>query len=455
MRHIEHNGETERQSVTESTEEQLRREIEGLKRQIADQKSPSGAGHPEDAPHPSSVSIWLIALGLVALLVAAFFTGYLPYQKRETTIRAEARDQEQALPIVKATKVVASPASSELVLPGNIEAVTEAPILARADGYLKQRFVDIGDSVKANQPLAEIDAPELDHQVHQATATVQQMHAALDLATANYEQGKANADLARVTAQRWANLAESGVVSKQDNDQYQAQYQAQTANLQALDKAIAVARSNITGAESNLARLVELQRYKTVRAPFDGVVTVRNVDVGALISTGSTLLFRVAQTGIVRTYVNVPQADAESVRVGQPALLTVSNIPGRKFKGTVTRTSGVLDPSSRTLLLEVQIQNGDHALAPGMYALVDLNTLRRNPPALIPGDALVVRADGPQVARVGTDHTVHFQKIQIGRDYGDRLEVLGGVEEGDLVISTPSDAVREGAKVNVLVAATK
>jgi RND family efflux transporter MFP subunit len=177
---------------------------------------------------------------------------------------------------------------------------------------------------------------------------------------------------------------------------------------------------------------------------------VRNVDVGALVNDGSTLLFRVAQTGRLRIYLNVPQGEADSVRMGQPASISVSERANQKFPGTVTRTSHSLDPTTRTLLAEVQIPNESGQLLPGMFSQVDLSVARKNPPLLIPGDALVVRSDGPQVAVVDSAGNVHFTRIQLGRDFGDRLEALSGLEEGQMIAINPSDAVREGAKVKAV-----
>ena len=191
-----------------------------------------------------------------------------------------------------------------------------------------------------------------------------------------------------------------------------------------------------------------MERYRVVKAPFDGVITLRNVDVGALVTSGSTLLFRIAQTGTLRTYVNVPQVNAGSVRAGQPATLRVSNLPGREFAGTVARTANSLDPTSRTLLVEIHVPNPQGLLLPGMYARVDLSSRRINPPLLIPSDALIVRADGTTVALVRPDHTVHLQKIEVGRDYGDRLEIVSGLREGDTIIPNPGDIAREGVEVD-------
>ena len=442
-------------SQADVTEEKLRREIEDLKRQLKEQKgSPHGSSH-GTLWHPSGLTIAAIFLAVTVLLVVAFFAGYIPLQKRNAIINNLAQEQEQALPRVEVIQVGRSTRKSELELPGNIQAVTEAPILARAEGYIKRRMVDIGDRVKAGQPIAEIEAPELDQQLLQAKASLQQTQAALEQALANQQQGKANQELARVTAERWKNLAGKGVVSRQENDQYQAQYQAQTANLQALEKAVSAARSNIAAAEANVARLDEVQGYRVVKAPFDGVVTLRNVDVGALVNAGSTLLYRIAQTGTLRIYVNVPQTNASSMRPGQAAQLTVSNLPNRRFTGTIARTANALDPTSRTMLVEVQVPNTDGALLPGMYAQVDLSSARAEAPLLIPGDALIVRADGTQVAVVRADHSVHLQKIEVGRDFGDRLEVTGGLQEGDTLIVNPGDVAREGVKVNTVPANQK
>ncbi len=440
----------EQLSVQESTEEKLRKEVEDLKRQLREQHGSAHPAHPTLAKpwHPSAITIWALFLGAIVLIVVAFFAGYIPLQKRNAVIGSQAQEQEQALPRVEVIEVGRSSNMSELQLPGNIEAVTEAPILARADGYIKRRLVDIGDRVQAGQPVAEIEAPELDQQVIQAKANLQQVQASLDQALANEQQGKANLELARVTAQRWASLVAAGVVSKQDNDQYQAQYQSQQAGVQSLEKAIAVQRANIAAAEANLARLDQMQAYRVVKAPFAGVITLRNVDVGALVNSASTLLYRIAQTGTLRTYVNVPQTNASSIHAGQPARLSVTNLPGRSFTGTVARTANSLDPTSRTMLVEVQVPNGDGALLPGMYAQVDLSSPRVNAPLLVPGDALMVRGDGTQVAVVRPDSTVHLQKIQVGRDYGDRLEVLSGLQMGDRIIANPGDSAREGAKVD-------
>ncbi|HYW41375.1 MAG TPA: efflux RND transporter periplasmic adaptor subunit [Bryobacteraceae bacterium] len=432
--------------TTPGSEARLRSEIEDLKRQLEEQKKHAGA-RPQQPKGPSAVTLLVIAFVLLALVVAGFFAGFLPRQRREMVLAAESQSEGLSLPVVNVVPVKRSGAQSSLVLPGNIQAVTESPVLSRASGYLKKRYVDIGDRVREGQVLADIDAPELAQQIRQAQAVIDQANSSIEQAEAALLQGRANADLARVTAERWRNLLAKGVVSRQENDTYQSQYQAQQANVEALQKAVAAARSNAGAAEANLARLNELLGYQTVRAPFAGVITLRNVDQGALVTEGSTLLFRLAQTDRLRTYVNVPQADASSIRPGQHAALSIPDLPGRKFAGEVTRTANALDPATRTLLTEVQVPNPAGTLMPGMYAEVDLAVPRKDPPLLIPGDTLVVRSDGPQVALVAPDGAVHYTRIQLGRDFGDRLEVLSGLQEGQLLAVNPSDAVREGAKV--------
>ena len=435
----------------QSEQNDLLRENEELRRQIRDLKTNgNGAPHGDPPPkvwRPSAITIWALFLGAVVITVVAFLAGYAPMRKQKEIIAAEAHEQDRSLPRVDVIEVTRSSDKSAIELPGNIQAITEAPILARADGYIQRRLVDIGDHVTAGQPLAEIEAPEIDEQIRQAKAALQQAQSAVDAAVASLERGKADQDLAKVTADRWAALAGKGVVSRHENDQHQAEYRALTAASQALEKTVAMQKSNVAAAEANLARLDKVQSYRLIKAPFDGVITLRNVDVGALVNTGNTLLFRIAQLGTLRLYVNVPQSNASAVKVGQAATLSVSNLPGRHFAGTVARTANALDPASRTLLVEVHVPNPDKALLPGMYARVDLTSTKSDALIRIPSDALIARGQGTEVAVVSADHKVHLQKIEVGRDYGDRLEVISGLREGDLIIPNPSDVVRDGMEV--------
>jgi RND family efflux transporter MFP subunit len=435
----------------------LLRENEDLKRQIQELKTTGNGASPGGLAakvwRPSAITIWVIFLTAVVLVIVAFVSGYVPLRKRRDLIVGEAREQERALQRVEVIEVGRSSDKSVIELPGSIQAITEAPVLARADGYLQRRMVDIGDRVRTGQALAEIDAPEMDEQIRQVKANLQQSQAAVDQAAANYERGQADEDLAKVTAQRWSSLSAKGVVSRQENDRYQSEYRSLTAATKALEKALAAQRSNVAASEANVARLDQVQSYRLVKAPFDGVITLRNVDVGALVNAGNTLLFRIAQINTLRTYLNVPQANASEVRAGQTARLSVSNLPGRLFVGEVARTASALDPASRTLLVEVRVPNPGGALLPGMYARVALIGARSNAPLRVPSDALIVRGEGTEVAVVRDGHTVHLQKIEVGRDYGDTLEVVGGLSEGQTIIANPGDVVREGLQVQpVLIA---
>jgi len=436
--------------VGRGTEESLRRENEELRRQVQQLRSASQVpvGVPTKLWRPSPLTLWALSLFVLVLLLVAFFAGYIPLLRRNRLITDEARNRERARPRVTVVTVGKSSHNSSLQLPGNIQAVTEAPILARADGYIKRRLVDIGDRVHAGDTLAVIEAPELDEQVRQAEATVRQAQAGVDQAKANLQQGRADLELARVTANRWAHLVTDGSVSVQENDQYQAQYKSKMAAVQSLEQALKGQEDGVAAAQANVARLENMKGYRIVVAPFDGVITLRNVDSGALANSGSTLLFRIAQTNALRIYLNVPQTNASSVHRGDTASLSVSNLPGRSFTGAVARTADSLDPSSRTLLVEVHVPNPDGVLLPGMYAQVKLNSPRVNPPLLIPSDALIVSDAGTQVAVVEANHRVHLQSIAPGRDYGDQIEVMSGLNDGDSIIAHPGDVLREGTTVD-------
>jgi len=424
-----------------------------LKREL--QQKPAHSAHSalEHPKRPSGGKITLLLVLVAAIFLVAFFVGYLPHHRRDLQVIAEANVQNDALPDVTVVATKAASSMGELVLPGNIQAVTEAPILARAEGYVQRRYVDIGDRVSAGQLLAEVEAPDMDQQVRQAQAAVEQAQADLARASAALEQGKANESIAKLTATRWDNLVKRGAVSKQENDQYQAQYQAQAANVKALDRAVDAAKGNISAMQANVGRLTEMQGYLKVRAPFAGVVTMRNVDVGTLVNTGSTMLFRIAQTNLLRTYLNVPQSSASDVHVGQMASLATPELPERKFSGAVTRTANALDPASRTLLVEVQVPNPEGKLLPGMYVEVDLHLPRKDPPLLLPSDTLSVRPEGTMVAVVDSNNAVHFQRVVVGRDYGSDIEILSGLRAGQRVIANPNDAVQEGVKVHPILAA--
>jgi len=336
------------------------------------------------------------------------------------------RDQTIAMaaPTVATIKPGRGPADEELVLPGTVQAYNEAPIYARTSGYLKIWYTDIGARVGRGQVLAEIDTPEVDQQLRQAEA---------DLATS-----QANYELAQSTNERWKGLLATESVSKQDADQKASDETAK--------------KAAVASAGANVARLHDLESFKRVVAPFDGVVTARNTDIGALINAGQNsgaALFRMADTRKLRIYAQVPQPYAPAAVPGVVAQLKFAEHPGKSYPTQVVRTAQALDPTSRTLQVELQVDNSKGELFPGSYAEVhfklpgDADSLR------LPINALLFRSAGLQVAVVGADHAVHLKNISSGRDFGKSIEVLGGVEANDQVVLNPPDSIAEGATVRI------
>jgi RND family efflux transporter MFP subunit len=408
---------------------------------------------PPTHPPSKARTVRVVLLLLVAAVVVAGVVFFGINARIQTAAAVKETTRELAIPAVAIIHPKPGAIKNEVVLPGNIQAFTDAPIYARSSGYLKQWNVDIGGHVKAGQVLATIEAPELDQQVRQAKASIQQTQASLDQAIANEAQGKANEELARVTAQRWQNLVAKGAVSRQENDQYQAQYQAQVANLNALEQAIAAARSNIAVAEANLGRLQEMQAYEIVKAPFDGIVTARNIDVGALINAGNggpaQELFHLAATDKLRVYVNVPQADSRAAAPGLKSYLTLAEFPGRKFQGELVRTAGAIDAATRTLLTEVDVDNVAGELRPGAYAEVHLMIPEGSRSLILPVNALIFRSEGLRVGVV-RNGKADLVPIILGKDFGNEVEVVSGIDGNDLVIANPPDSLSSGAVVQVV-----
>jgi len=431
-------------------------------------------------------------LSLVPILgaaVAVYLLGYLPRERTTQQLAEAAAARRITPPLVNAATVKRAPRSIELLLPGNVTPITEAYIYARAAGYLKRRYVDIGDRVRAGQKLADIEAPDLDQQVSQAEAALAQAQGQLGQAQATLEQLTATRDLAVITWQRYKILTADGAVSRQDGDNQETAAKTAGATVVAQQKTVRAMEEFVRASKATVDRLLALQGYEQITAPFDGIITARNVDVGALISaTGSTLgptrsntaapsdvpsggeIFRLAEIGKLRILVAVPQTNAPGIRVNQNATVTVQQIPNLSFKGKVTRTSSSLDAQSRTLLTEVDVDNPAGVLLPGMYAEVSFITDRIDPPFLVPDAALVVKSTGTVLAVLqsltpdqeqkakaeGIDpailarvRRVHFQIVQPGRDYGIELEVPDGLKVGQEVAVDPTDAVQEGALVQV------
>ena len=395
-----------------------------------------------------------LALLLIVLTAGTAGVVTLGIQSR---IKAAAEVKQQTLELAVPTVSVVRPKrgamKDEVVLPGNIQAFTDSPIYARSSGYLKQWQVDIGARVKTGQVLAEIEAPEVDQQVRQAEAALAQARAALEQSRALHEQGRTNEELAKVTAQRWSNLLAKGAVSRQENDQYQAQYQAQLAKVQALEKAINAAQSAVSSEEANLARLRELQGYEIVRAPFDGVITARNTDVGALVNAGNggaaQELFHMASTATLRVFVRLPEVYSRSATPGVGAELVLTEFPGRRFAGKLVRTSEAIDPATRTLLTEIDVDNRSGALLPGAYAAVHLKLPAASPSLILPVNTLLFRTEGLQVGVVSGEGRVQLASVILGKDYGTEVEVVSGIAENDRVIVNPPDSLGAGMTVRV------
>jgi RND family efflux transporter MFP subunit len=395
--------------------------------------------------------------GLLALLMLSAALAVLVISGIRTRIKAASEVRQETLdlatPVVSVIHPKLGALKTEVVLPGNIQAYTDSPIYARASGYLKKWYVDIGGRVKAGQLLADIEAPELDQQVLQAKAAFQQAEAALEQAKATYQQGKTNEELARVTAERWKNLAARGAVSRQENDQYQAQYQAALANTEALQKAIAAADSNVASSKANVSRLEQMQGFEQVRAPFDGVITARNTDVGALINSGNggaaQELFHMASTARLRVYINVPQIYSRSAVPGVTADLTLDEFPGRHFTGTLVSTAESIDANTRTLLTEISVDNSAGALLPGAYAQVHLRLPSAAPSLVLPINALIFRSQGMQVALLRDGDKAELTPVTLGKDFGTEVEVTSGIDRSDLVITNPPDSLVSGSTVRL------
>ncbi len=380
----------------------------------------SGSGHA--AERPKSRGPWKYILPALALLlfIGLAFWGIQSRLGVRASLNTAAKDSTRVpVAVVHPTPAISA---GDIVLPGNVQAYLDTPIYARTNGYLRKWYVDIGGRVKAGQLLAEIETPEIDQELHQAQAA--------------QLQAEANLDLAKTTADRWQNLLKSDGVSQQEVDQNVSAFRAREADLQA--------------AKANVQRFKDLQSFQKVTAPFDGILTARNVDVGALIANGNAVqLFRMAQTNVLRIYVQVPQTYSRSIQPGVQATLTIPEFPHTEFPGKVIRSAGAIDPASRTLLTEVQIPNPKGEILPGAYATVHFKVTLVEPPLAIPPNALLFRSQGPQVAVVTPQGKIHLQSVTMGRDLGTSLEVLDGVKPSDNVVINPPDSIAEGAEVTV------
>ena len=391
-----------------------------------DAREGGGGGLATPGPRSSASAVRKLWLGLALALLAA---GAVAYRGIHTRVRAAAEvkseTEDLAVPSVSLARPKQGAPQQEIILPGNVQAFIEAPIYARTTGYLKRWYVDIGGRVKNGQLLAEIDTPELDQQLQQARA---------DWATA-----KANYDLAQTTAARYEALLKSDSVSKQDVDNAVGDAHAK--------------KAMVDSAADNVRRLEQLQSFEKVYAPFDGVLTARETDIGQLIVGNSSAgnakeLFRLASINLLRVYVNVPQVNSPSAVPGVPAYLTMPQYPGRRFPGKIVRNAEAIEQSSRTLLTEVDVANPSGEILPGAYAEVHLKIPSATSTVIIPVTSLIFRSEGLRVAVVRQGRAVMLP-ISLGRDFGTEVEVVSGLDTSESVITNPPDSLLAGEEVRV------
>jgi RND family efflux transporter MFP subunit len=373
-------------------------------------------------PFSLAQKVYAVAIAMVLLIVIAIG---IRSRRVASTVLAEATDRA-AIPIVNVTSVVAGEGTADVVLPGTTESFTETAVYARTNGYLKKWYFDIGAHVRKGQLLAEIDTPELDQQLKQAQQ---------DLLTA-----RENEQLAFTTSTRWQHLVTDDAVSKQEAETYLSDYKAK--------------KFTTSSASANVDRLEQLQAFEKIYAPFDGVITARNTDIGSLINAGGgpKELFHMAAVSRLRIYVSVPEAESSIVRLGGPVDLTLDEYPGRTFRGTIVRTSDAIDQTTRTLKVEIDIDNTKDEIKTGAYVLAHFRSsdseIKSGNSLMIPSNTILFRSEG-LLAAVVRDGKAQLIPITIGRDYGTTLEVTSGISKNDKVILNPSDSLTTGTPVRI------
>jgi|SRR5271155_3053300 len=367
---------------------------------------------------------WWVAILALVIVVAIVISGILPRIHARAALEKETA--EMAIPTVSVIHPTRGSPTQEVVLPANVQAYIDSPIYARTNGYLKRWYTDIGARVKAGQLIAEIETPEVDQQLGQAKA---------DLATS-----VANLNLSQITATRYQDLLKTDSVSKQDTDNATGDLAAKQATVQS--------------AQANVRRLEELQSFEKIYAPFDGVITARNTDVGALIDSGSsggtrTELFHIAQPDKLRVYVSVPQVYSQAMKPGLIADLVLSEFPGRVFPGTLVRTAQAIDQSTRTLLVEIRVDNPTGTLFSGAYAEVHLKLPTATSAFILPVNALLFRSEGLRVAAITDGRHAELKPIILGHDFGSEVEVVGGLTGDESIIANPPDSLVSGEEVRI------
>jgi RND family efflux transporter MFP subunit len=398
--------------------------------QASGETVPAAATTPGNQPR-------ILAVAVLVLLCGALAIGFWRHYALHAQVMSTAEQRGEFVPSVRTAQIKASGGTMSVTWPGTTEAFEQANIYARASGYISKRAVDIGSHVKAGQLLVEITAPELEHQIAQAEGTLAQLQAAL-------QQAKANRDLAQVTWDRDSTLLQQGWVTKQQGD-------TDRLTLEAREAAVAVAAANITAQEAQLRVLNQQKSYQSVIAPFDGVITQRNIDIGSLVqadATSGTFLFTLMHSDVIRIQLYVPQDEAFGLAPGVEAVVRVPEMPGRDFPGTVARLADALQPGTRTLLTEIDVPNPDHALTPGVYCTVELKIPRKTPSLVVPSEAIIFNRDGLSVAVV-EDGVARIHPVTVVRDFGTTVEVSAGVKDGDQVILNPPVDLTDGRKVRV------
>jgi multidrug efflux system membrane fusion protein len=376
---------------------------------------------PEPAPRKGG---GYVLVALLALLLAIGATAEIVIRLGER--RALAKETETlAVPNVVVVHPKSEAPQQELVLPSSLQAFTESPIYARTNGYLAKWYKDIGSHVEKGQLLADIETPEIDQELMQARAA--------------RDQAVAQLDIAKTSAQRWDNLRKMDAVAQQETDERSS--------------AFVQGQANLNSATANVRRLEQLESFKHIYAPFSGVVTKRNIDIGALINSGNggsnQQLFDLASIDPIRVYVDVPEIYAPFVRPGVHASIELASLVGQHFTGSVVRSADAIDPTTRTLRTEIDVQNPKGELFPGSYAQVHFALNVRAPRLSVPVNALLFRAEGTRAAVVGSDRKIHLKPVVIGRDYGTEVEVLDGLEQTDSLVLNPPDSLEEGEEVQV------
>jgi RND family efflux transporter MFP subunit len=392
--------------------------------------------------------------GGVIVLAVLLAIGIIPRVLRNREARDVALASTVLLPEVIVVHPVLAAAQTGVSLPGNLQPLYTASVFARTNGYIQSRSVDIGSHVKEGEVLAVIAAPEVDQELNQANADVLAAAAAVEQSKAALQQAQANFGIARITQKRYGSLIEKRAVTQQSLDEADEAFRARTADVSAAGANIKAAEASLKSRKANVGRLTQMQGFERVAAPFDGVITARNIELGDLVNAGSgngsMSLFSVAQSNVLRVQVQVPQSAALAIKVGQQATLTVQERPGRRYIATVTRSAQSIDVAARTMLTEVQVDNRDGSLVPGMYGEVKFDITASQPSLIIPSTALVIDKNGMHVVSVSADSRVHFVAVDIGQDQGSEVEISQGLRGGETLVSNPSDLLSDGEKVSVV-----